>query len=241
MEPQIRNRPIGDSHMLKRYFAVLILLSSLLPSVGFAQTRTSVATDNFNRASLGANWQQVNSSLGGNLSINGSVTFESTHTTPGGSSAAAVWVGAGSFTADQYSSAVFVDTSFGGENYGIGVLCRASTDTDAARDYYQFEALSNNTGRFGKVVNGTYTEFNAASVTWANGDRVEIECQGTTIRAMRNGTALGGAWTVTDSDLSTGAPGIAATGASGVAEGDDWIGGNLSASARAVRHQVNNW
>lgn len=215
---------------MKRILLALLLL--LVPVATQAATRTSIATDNFNRAApLGADWTQLNITLGGSVSIGSSTVYGGASGGQPVNGATAVWSGAGTFSNDQYSSAVFVETDFGSENYRIGVICRASTDTNANRDYYYHSAGSNNVSILGKIVNGTNTAIHTASVTWDDGDRVELECEGTTIRAMKSGVALGGSFTATDTALTTGKPGITANGDSFVATGDDWEGGDLSAAA----------
>jgi hypothetical protein len=192
--------------------------------------RTSIATDDFNRAGpgFGANWTTLTPGTTGPGKITASTVIEGSDTSP----SAEVWSGAGTFTDDQYSSLEILDLSFGTSSYGQGVLCRASTDTDAGRDYYYFSVRSDLTATLGKVVNGTNTALNTASVsgifTSTGVQRVELECEGTTIRAMRDGTALGGAWTVTDSALTTGKPGVFPQNNGAGVTGDNWEGGNIT-------------
>lgn len=184
------------------------------------------ASDNFNRAgpALGANWAGLVDTLVGAITISASTVFVGVASD---ADSAARWVGAGNFGNDHWSSAVFAETDFGATGYAIGVIARASADTDANRDYYFHRANSNDTSEFGKTINGAETIFNSGAVTWSDGDRVEIEVEGTTIRACKNGVPIGGAFTVTDSALSTGLPGILAQGDSAVATGDDWEAGNF--------------
>lgn len=192
----------------------------------------AVATDNFNRASLGAtDWTQLNAAWA-NVQISASTVFDASASN-GSNEAAAVWIGAGSFTADQYSEVTVGGLAFASINWCVGVIARASTDTGANRDFYFFFVAGTSAGPtyttvLGKVVNGTRTVLNSAAQTWANGDEISIECEGTTIRGCRNGVALGGAFTVTDSDLATGNPGILANGNTALT-GDDWVAGNMEA------------
>lgn len=195
--------------------------------------RTSIATDNFNRAgpALGANWTELNALNAGSPSIVASTVMQ------GGSAghiAACRWDGAGTFSNDQYSSIVALDLTFSSANYAQGVICRASADTHTARDYYFFVVLSNQVGALGKIVNGTETILHSDSVSFANGSRIELECEGTTIRAMKDGVALGGSWTVTDASLSTGKPGIAPVGGDEVCTADDWEGGDITAGSASI-------
>jgi hypothetical protein len=201
---------------------------------GGGATRTLIQSDDFNRASLGSNWAQLQ------LSFGSMATFSSTHVCGTSAQAdanrqVARWVGTGTFTNDQYSSIVVSNiTTTLNDNYGIGVICRASADTDANRDYYEFVMLNTEspgsgqqTFELNKWVNGTQTTLNTGLVTIANGNRIELEVQGTTIRACINGTALGGSWTQTDSSIASGQPGICGAGGDNI-RGDDWQGGSLT-------------
>lgn len=207
---------------LRGFILGLILL---LPSLAVAQNRTVIATDDFNRAApLGANWTQVNA-VDTTATICSSTLLCGSHTALIG---VARWVGAGTFTDAQYSSLAMVATTWGSPNYGVGVAVRVSPDTNSGRDYYYHNARSDNVSVFGKVVNGVNTTFVSSAVSWNPGDRVEIEVNGSTVTAMKNGVALGGAFTVTDTSITTGVPGVTAFGDSGRASGDNWTAGNLS-------------
>lgn len=198
-----------------------------------AHAQTSVATDNFNRASLGADWDQLNPTQGS------MATFTSTVVGGGTSGAdaarqAARWIGAGTFSDNQYASLEIVTLGNITTDYSMGVICRASADDDGARDYYEVVVFASSAGpdyttQLGKVVNGTYTVLNSGSVAWAAADDIGIQCDGTSIRATKNGTAIGGSFTQTDSSLTTGAPGIAGSG-DGSNTGDNWDAGNMAVS-----------
>lgn len=221
----------------------LLTLSLLLIAAPLcATTRSSIATDNFNRTSgaLGSNWATLNNISGDDMKIVANLRV--TGGSSGSNRAAARWVGAGSFTADQYSSIVIKFLDFVSSSYSIGVICRASADTDSARDFYEVLVQSNSSGpnyttEFNKVVNGTRTSLNSASRAWAVNDRVECEAEGTTIRALKNGTAFS---TVTDSAIATGNPGIAGSNdnVDSNSTGDDWEGGNLTASTKLTRRVI---
>jgi hypothetical protein len=128
-----------------------------------------------------------------------------------------------------------VDLTFQSIGYYIGVAVRCSADTDGARDYYALIVSSdaagpNYTTRLIKIVNGSATTLHSASVAWASGDTVELEVEGTTLTGMKNGSALGGSFTQTDTSLTTGKPGIlGATDTDTSATGKNWVGGNLTA------------
>lgn len=224
-----------------------LLTLSLLLIAGplCATTRTSIATDNFNRAgpALGSNWATLNNLAGDDMKIVASVRVTGAST--GSSRAAARWVGAGSFTADQYSGIKITALGFITTDYSIGVICRASADTDSARDFYEVLVLSDSSGpnyttQVNKVVNGTRTALNSASRAWAVNDRVECEAEGTTIRGLKTGVAF---FTVTDSSIATGNPGIAGSNdqTDGNSTGDDWDGGNLTASTKLTRRVITSF
>lgn len=215
---------------------LLALAFVLCASSAQAQTRTQVASDDFNRASLGADWAQLNA-IDGNMTIFSSVKVDGS--AAGSIPAAARWVGAGSFTDDQYASMAVADFGFFGADYNIGVIARASADTEASRDFYYYRVQDTGspfTTTLGKIVNGTNTVLGTSTaISWSAGDRIEIEVQGTTIRGLKNGTVQHSA---TDSALTTGAPGITGSGG-GQPTGDNWVGGNLSTGSdpSIIRHR----
>jgi hypothetical protein len=190
--------------------------------------RSQVITDNFNRASLGGNWQQLNPTFG-NITINASTVVWGPNSFAVENAQAARWIGAGSVTNDQYAAIKYVTVGgIGAADYGVGVICRASTDTDGNRDFYYFIVLDNGTAELGKVVNGTKTALHGpTAVSWASGDVVALEVEGTTLRACKGTTALGGSWTQTDSALSSGGVGVLGIGA---IAGDDFDAGDIAAA-----------
>ncbi len=183
-----------------------------------------------------ADFTQINQSAGDIQVITGKFNgqFSSTILDNAGLPSA-VWSGAGSFTDNQYCEVTISGlTNIGGTSRGFGVLVRASTDTNGARDYYGVYVAADDLGGGSystylfKVVNGTHTTIHSAGVSWVDGDEVSIEAEGTTLRACRNAVALGGSFTQTDSALTTGKPGLIG-GAAGVVVGDDFVGGNITA------------
>lgn len=139
------------------------------------------------------------------------------------------WTGSGTFTDDQYAKCVVTGLSNPGGLQKTGVVARASADTGSGRDMYRAYVLEDNTTAIvlEKIVNGSVTQLNSTNVgAFANGDTVEIECEGTTIRSLRNGTQVA---SVTDSSLTTGKPGICSElGFGPNTFGDDWEGGNIT-------------
>jgi hypothetical protein len=194
--------------------------------------RVLVASDDFNRTdgSPGSNWTQTNTDAG-------TMAIATNQIQPGNSlgPSSMVWAGAGSFNNNQYAKLKLTAITFGDNNYGIGVTVRASNDLTTTRDHYFFIAGTSGLGTLGKTVNGTVTTLHSATVGWATNDTIELEAEGTTVRAMKNGVALGGSFTVTDTSLSTGKPGVTGTGDSGVAKGDDWESGNLVTASAIAR------
>lgn len=193
--------------------------------VSFVNT---INSDDFNRASLGSNYAQLNDAWG-TVRLIASTTFDSSgpHTN---NEAAAVWVGSGTYTADQYSEVSVNSLAFGSIDYVTGVIVRASTDTNGNRDFYFGFVASDSPGpnytvAIGKVVNGTRTVLHSAAIAWSNGDRLGLFAVGSTIGLTKNGTELGGSFTQTDTSLTTGNPGLLANGtAAGL--GDDWLSGD---------------
>jgi hypothetical protein len=150
-------------------------------------------------------------------------------TTPHANKATARWTGSGTWTADQYSKITISDLS-GGSTF-IGVIVRASADIDGNRDNYA-AWVNENTGNalteIYKTVNGTETQLSSVSGDgWANGDIIEIEAEGTTIRVFRNGGLLR---SVTDSAIAGSSSDRAGIIATAGPSGDNWEGGTLTDS-----------
>lgn len=195
--------------------------------------RTLVASDDFNRAALDANWGQINTTLGGNILIDASTQIKGQFTLqPTDQASAARYVGTGTFTNDQYSSVKIIIPALNNPICTVGAIARAGAGVNAARSYYEFY-IELNTGsysfvtRLTKWVAGVRTVLASGNVTWASGDLIEIEAVGTTVRGCRNGAPLAG-FSVTDSSITTGLPGATSAGGSAI-RGDDWTGGSATA------------
>lgn len=216
-----------------RRLATSLCLLLLFAVSASAQTRTSIATDNFNRGSIGSNWTQLNSVNGTMTTVNTDDVMGSA-TSGGNGGQAAVWGGSGTFTDDQYGTIVIATLPNVADGYSMGPTCRSSTDTGSNRDYYYVYVVAagsgpNYTTTFGKIVNGTNTTFDSTARAWSVGDRIEIECNGSTIRALKTGTAF--FTQSSETSLTTGKPGILGSGGTGTTYGDDWEGGNLTTAA----------
>lgn len=128
---------------------------------------------------------------------------------------------AGTFTDDQYAQitlAKLAATSY------VGVCVRANTSGTG----YLLVA-SPTVYILIKRVNYGYVELRAAARTFNVNDILRLEVSGTTLTCKQNGTAF---WTATDSDITSGNPGVAdqSANASDFSAGDDWEGGDLVAT-----------
>ncbi len=98
-------------------------------------------------------------------------------------------------------------------DFWSGVILRASADLDAGRDFYVGRVFENSAGpnyttEISVVQDSTITVLHSAAMPWVIGDRLELEADGSILRMFRNGTPLGGSFTLTDTTLSSGQPGI---------------------------------
>ncbi len=199
--------------------------------------RTQIATDNFNRSSLGtSDWAQMNVGLAGEVQIDSSIRIKGQYGTQAvDQKPTARWIGAGTFDDDQYASVKMLGAPAGGSQAAIGAIVRASGSA-GTRTFYEFFVdglASNYNTTLSKWVNGTRTVLHTSTgVTWAANDLISIEVEGTTVRGCKNGVALGGSFTVTDSDISTGAPGVVVA-SSGIF-GDDWEAGDITAPVSSM-------
>lgn len=192
--------------------------------------RSVVATDNFNRASLGTDWTQLDT-FDGSLIINTSIRLDSDNSSLGSSSPVGRWDGAGTFSDNQYAKITVKALDNIAAGHWGGVIVRASADQDAARDFYYAIIESVGAGptyttRVGKVVNGTHTSLASTTQTWSIDDTIELEVEGSDLRVYRNGSQIT-ALNVTDTALTTGKPG-AITNATFYL--DDWEGGDVTAA-----------
>lgn len=197
--------------------------------------RTSIATDNFNRAdgAIGSDWSYIRlSSWQGNPPhvVSNALAGRALGT----NHQVVRWNGAGSFSDDQYAKIALGGMGWFGTDYMIGAVVRCSADTDANADYYAFLVIDdqtnggNKTCKLVKRINGTETVIDTITTTsWTNGDTVELEAEGTTLRIYKNGTQIGSDYT-SQSDLSTGKPGILIAGdLAGPPAAQDWEGGDV--------------
>lgn len=193
--------------------------------------RTSIATDNFNRASLGTtDWSQMNTGAAGDVQIDSSIRVKGQYSTQAtDQKATARWIGAGSFTNDQYASVKLVNAPTSGSPGNTAGVCVRASGSAGTKTFYEAFVEANVTSpptSLSKWVSGTRTVlYSDTAITWAANDLLSLEVEGTTLRVCKNGTAIGGSWTVTDSSIATGVPGVVMSGV--YIYGDDWEGGNI--------------
>ena len=211
--------------MIKKLLLLLALLYSL--DVNAATTRTAVQTDNFNDNDLTTGtvvWTQVMPGSSTCVNSSGSITFS------GGPQCGLR--ADGTYSNDQYAKFSIAAFSGGSGPY-YGVTCRASADTDGGRDFYVFYFNETGSGTYGDatialVVNDGFTTLSSVTLTWSVSDTIEIECDGTAIRGLKNGTVQ---TTATNATLTTGKPGVWLY--FGGQRLDNYEGGNLTAGSTA--------
>ena len=175
--------------------------------------RTTVATDDFNRASLGADYAQINTGLGGNVSINSSIRVQGQYATQPVDDKATARRITETFSDDQFASMAITNINDDvGVTNKVGVAVRVGSATDGSKNLYEVVVTSGAVGdktiSLNKWVAGTRTVLHSGTAAFTNNDLIELEVIGTTLTVCKNGTALGGSFTQTDSSLTTGKPGI---------------------------------
>jgi hypothetical protein len=167
----------------------------------------AIATDDFNRASLGANWTNA---------LGAVVIDSNTRAVCSVAGENDAFYNALTFSADQYAQAVVTLSTAD----WVGVCVRAS-----ANNSYVFYG-STSDWEITRWVSGVAGVIASGSWTASTGDVLRLEVVGTTLRAFRNGVLVSIA---TDTSLSTGNPGVSfwGTNASFNAFADDWEGGDL--------------
>lgn len=132
---------------------------------------------------------------------------------------------ADTFADDQYAQAVVDDpTGF------VGVSARCS---DSAATYYTYFGGDGGNGAWiSKVIAGSRTDLQSGGDDFAATDVVRIECEGTTITPVKNGSTDASLGAQTDSAISSGYAGVGGYGFGNQADGnlDTWEGGNLAAA-----------
>lgn len=125
----------------------------------------------------------------------------------------------GTFTDNQYAQLTITAIA---AQY-IGPAVRASAD-----NYYAYYSNSA-TCYLMKIVDGVATELDASGTPFQVGDVVKLVAYGDTLFCYINGvldTNIDSDGKVTDTDLSSGCPGVGGYGSSNTTRGDSWEGGN---------------
>lgn len=135
---------------------------------------------------------------------------------------------ADTFSANQLSKLTWKSGAASSAYAGASVRCSGTSNATTNRYIIAASGDGGASGqtRMSSVVNGTATTLADYAQAWSDGDVIEIRADGTSIRAYRNGTALGAA--VTNSALTTGQPGIFAVEVVATSPTfDDWTGDNI--------------
>lgn len=196
-------------------------------------TRNVIQTDALT-AGVGGNWTQQETATRGNVvDDTGNSRVTGQFSASGNDSPSMRWTGSGTFTNDQYSSVSLLGLSIltSTVRAGVRVRCGAGTETagiSGYEAYIQYDGSGTYTTILAMHNGATFTTLNSGTLAWANTDLISIEVQGTTIRLCKNGTPIGGAWTQTDSTLTTGQPGVLVTASAFV---NTWEGGSITSSS----------
>lgn len=190
--------------------------------------RTLVAADDFSGTL--ANFTNLMTAVRGNVIIDGAnqrITGE--YAGSANDHCIARYTGAGTITDNQYASMRLATAPDLGLSYRAGVCIRQGAGTGAAATGYEAVLYLLNYGAYITELalrNGaSYTVLYSAAMAWAASDLISLEGEGTTLRLCKNATPLGGGFTLTDSTLTTGKPGVIITAA---AFGDDFECGNIT-------------
>lgn len=140
------------------------------------------------------------------------------------------WYYNDTFSADQYAQAIEA-SAVTNHDWGPSVRVGGAGHSNIGEGYWLSSNAAGTGAILNKEVNGSFTQLASNSWgTYALGDTLRIEAQGTTIRALRNGTQYS---TVTDASLSGGFPGLFWFEPSGSV--DNWEGGDLVAAPAVAR------
>lgn len=184
---------------------------------------TQTVTDSFGRANetpLAGNWTQ-DSGASFNLSSN---------TVVGTTLANDKWAyyNAWSGGDDHYSQVALTEGS-DVTGAGAGVCIRKATSATET----MYRLVTNGSGAFelGKLIAGAFTSLRTGTFTYVAGQKVGLRVLGTTLQIWYNGVQVG--TDLTDSGISTGAPGIAYSSVAPSFTLDDWDAGTTGTAAAA--------
>lgn len=174
----------------------------------FSQSASSV-TDNFNRAdgALGANWGAVQNLPEPTVSTNQIFAFNE---------ARDCYWSADSFSANQYSEAVFVE----GDNGGVAVRMQVTTPGSLTPGYYAFPSGGSIYLRRSDAESGTNLQMYPTTLVAT--DTLRLEASGSSLTVYVNNVAL--TPSITDTTYSSGDIGLMM---GSYQRWDNWEGGNL--------------
>jgi hypothetical protein len=176
-----------------------------------------VATDDFNRANqnpITGNWTDSGS---GNA-----ITLASNAVTPGalGNDADAIWNVWASGN-DHYSQGQLTTTGTSAGS-GLGVCVRHSP-TAGTKTYYRFYMDGAGNWELDRFIAGAFASLQTGSTSYVGGTAIGLLVIGTTISCWYGGVQVG--TNQTDSNITTGVPGIAYSSTVTTATLDNWDAG----------------
>ncbi len=126
--------------------------------------------------------------------------------------------------ANQESAVVVSRVS--GASYVAGPTVRSSGTSSASAAFYVFRLDDTTTGRVRKFASGSFTNIgSAASGTFADGDLISLKAFGSTLTVCQNHTPI---LSVTDTDITTGQPGLFISVVNAGVRIDDWQGNGVN-------------
>lgn len=190
-----------------------------------------LATDDFNRADsadFGTNWTVTTGDAAWRITSN-------TARVSNVDSDCSEYYNAGTWPNDQYSKFKLTtapDNTIAND-IGIGPGCRFST---SARTYYRSVGGTVQGCHVAKFVAGAITTIASSATDFANGDIIQLEAVGTTIRLLQNSVQI---TSNTDSAIATGRPGVCfSSSTSSVPVVDDWEGGDFASTFTPIMQRV---
>lgn len=211
---------------------LLPIVATLALLCGVALLAVQIVTDNFTRADstgLGANWTQGGD---GRLDVVSNQAKIGNNNFSIGRYTGAAWTGGN----DQYAEAKIIALESGKD---MGPMVRNTGTSNATIGGYLLvinepDAAVSLGGSIAcaiyKAVGGSFTKLSASnfSITITASDVMRLEAQGTAIRALQNGVAVGGSnGSVTDAAIASGNPGIY-IGSGTTSIWDDFAAGDFS-------------
>ncbi len=215
---------------MKKYLILSIILSTILFSRQELIAQTTVS-DDFELYSTGAlsgqgNWIDVLSGIEVYDNSGDKVVYSNA------SAVAGVRLNQ-NFSADQSAKMVFEGSSQPTRFLGPAIRCSGS---GATANFYAFVSSSSETYLM-KMINGTWTRIGSIGAGLTSGDVMEIRAEGTTLSVLVNNQPFTGNVTrgqTTDTDLTSGTPGIVGYYPGTYTLGDDWEATELNQSASTV-------